>query len=92
MKAILNSKFQKDVVTIIEDSSNNEYVQGANEEYHTMDQTLEEIEKELKNAPELPEESYKDKGKQKIYELEMGTCSKPSNVEELKKQRRNTKV
>ena len=48
-----------------------------------MDQTLEEIEKELKNIREFPKESYKDKGKQKISKFEMGTCSKPSNVEEL---------
>ena len=41
MKAILNPKFQKDVVTIIEDSSNDEDIQVANEEYHTADQTLE---------------------------------------------------
>ena len=83
MKAILNSKFQKDCVPIIEDSSINEDLQVVDEEYHTIDQTLEEIEKELKHALEFPEEAYKDKGKHKIYEFEMGTYSKPSNVEEL---------
>ena len=84
MKAILNSKFQKDVVIIVEESSSDEDLQGADEEYHTMDQTLEEIEKELKNIRELPTESYKDKGKQNNSKFEMSTCSKPSNVEELK--------
>ena len=52
MKAILNSKFQRDVVTIIEDSSNDEDIQVANEEYHTIDQTLEEIHEELRHTPD----------------------------------------
>ena len=55
MKAILNSKFQKDVVTIMKEYSINEDLQVAYEEYHIVDQTLEEIEKELKHAPEFPE-------------------------------------
>ena len=38
----------------------------------------------MRHAPELPEEAYKDKGKQKISEFEIGTCSKPSDFEELK--------
>ena len=52
MKTILNSKFQKNVVTIIEDSSNDEDIQVANEEYHTIDQTLEEIHEELRHTPD----------------------------------------
>ena len=43
MKAILNPKFQKDGVTIIEDSSIIEDLEVLDEEYHTVYQTLEEI-------------------------------------------------
>ena len=48
-----------------------------------MDQTLEDIEKELEHISKLPEECHKDKGEQKIYEFEMDMCSKSLNVEEL---------
>ena len=40
MNSILNPKFKKNVVTIIEDSSSDEYLQVVDEEYHTIDQTL----------------------------------------------------
>ena len=46
-----------------------------------MDRTLEDIEKYLEHVPKFPEEDHKDKGKQKIYEFEMGMCSKSPNVE-----------
>ena len=58
MKDVLYSKFQKDAVTIVEDSSSDEDPQVAYIEHHTMDQsiehhivdkTLEEIEKELEH-------------------------------------------
>ena len=35
---------------------------------------------------DLPEEVGKDKGKQKFLEFEIGTCCKPSNIEELNEQ------
>ena len=60
MKAILNPKFEKNVVTIIEDSSSDEDLQVVDEEYHTIDQTL--------------EEACRDKGKQKVVEFEIGMC------------------
>ena len=65
MKVVLDSNFQKDVVTVIEYSSSYEYLQLADVEHHIVDQTiehdtvnqkLEEIEKELKHASELREE------------------------------------
>ena len=71
MKAILNPKFQKNVVTNIEDFYSDEYLQVADEEYHIIDQTLEEIQEELRH-----------KGKKKMVEFEIGTCSKPSDIEE----------
>ena len=43
MKTILNSKFQKYVVTIIEVSSNDEDIKVSNAKFQTVDQTLEEI-------------------------------------------------
>ena len=86
MKAILNPKFQKDVVTIIEDSSIYEYLQVVDEEYHTTHQTLEEIQEELRHTPNLFEEACKDKGKQFVFEFEIGTCSKPLDIEELNEQ------
>ena len=39
----------------------------------------------MKHALEFPEEAYKDKGKHKISEFEIGTCSNASNVEQLRK-------
>ena len=63
MKAILNLKFQKYVVTVIEYSSNDEDIQVANEKYHAMDQTLEYIQEELRYTPYMFEEYSKDKGK-----------------------------
>ena len=38
------------------------------------------------NTPYFPQESYKDKDKHKVYEFEIGTCSKPSYIEALKEQ------
>ena len=38
-KVILNPKFHKDVVTVIEDSSSDEDLQAADESYHTTEQT-----------------------------------------------------
>ena len=75
MKAIRNPKFQKNVVTVIEDSSNDEDLQAAYESYHTTDQTLGEIQEELMHTPDLIKESCK--GKQKVVEFEVGTCSRP---------------
>ena len=95
MKVVLDSKFQKDVVTIVKYSWSDEYPQVADIEHHTVDktiehhtidQTLEEIEKELEHISESPEEGHKDKGKYKISEFEMGMCSKSPNVEELEEQ------
>ena len=51
MKAILNLKFQKDVVIVIEDSSSDEDIQVANEECHAVEQTLAEIQEELRYTP-----------------------------------------
>ena len=86
MKAILNSKFQKYNVIVIEDSYNDEDTQVFDEEYHVVDQTLEEIQEELRYTPYMFEEYSKDKGKQKVLEFEIGTCSKPSVIKELNEQ------
>ena len=86
MKAILNKKLQRDGVTTIEDSSNDEYLQVADEEYHTKDQTPEEIQDEFRHTPNFPEEAWKDKSKHKVFEFEIFTCSKPLDIEELNEQ------
>ena len=65
MKVVVDSKFQKDVVTIVEYSSSEENPQIENIE-DTIDQTLEYIEKHLQHLPKFPEEDHKDKGKQRI--------------------------
>ena len=80
MKAILNPKFQKDIVTVIEDSSSDEDVHAANESYHTADQTLAEIQEEFMHTPYLIKDVCK--GKQKVAEFEVGTGLKPSKIDE----------
>ena len=80
MKAILNPKFQKNVVTIIEDSSNDEYLQAGDEKYHIADQTFGDIQEELMHTPDLIKETCK--GKQKVVEFEVGTCSRTPVIEE----------
>ena len=62
MKVVLDSKFHKDVVTIVEDSPSEEGPQIANLEYK-VDQTLGDIEKHLEHDPKLLEVDHKDKGK-----------------------------
>ena len=76
MKAILNPNFQKDVVTVIEDYSSDEDLQAADKIYHTVDQTLREIQEELMYTPDSIKEA--SKGKQKLVEFDVCTCSKPS--------------
>ena len=41
MKVVLDSKFQKDVVIVVEDSSSDEKLQVAYIEHHIVDQTIE---------------------------------------------------
>ena len=36
----------------------------------------------MRHTPNLLEEAYKDNGKNKVVEFEIGTCSKPSDIEE----------
>ena len=36
----------------------------------------------MRNTPNLLEEACKDNGKNKVVEFEIGTCSKPSDIEE----------
>ena len=76
MKAILNPKFQTNVVIIMEDSSSDDDLQVAYKNYHTTDKTLKEIQEELMHTPDLMKETCK--GKQKVVGLEVGTCSRPS--------------
>ena len=71
MKVVLDSKFQKDAVPIVEYSLSDEDPQVADIEHHTLDQTLEEIENELDHILELLKEGHKDKGKKNISEFEM---------------------
>ena len=73
MKVVLDSKFQRYAVTIVEDSSSDEDTQTEDIE-HTLDQAEEDIEKEVEHISQLPEEGHKDKGKKRIYEFEMGIC------------------
>ena len=40
----------------------------------------------MRHRPNLLEEACKDKGKQKVVEFEIGSCSKPSDIEELNEQ------
>ena len=40
----------------------------------------------MRNTPNLLEEACKDKGKHKVLEFEIGTCFKPSSIEELNEQ------
>ena len=65
MNVVLDSKFQKDTIIVVEDSSNYEDSQiidiehhgvDQTKEHHTINQTLEEFEKELEYVSELPEE------------------------------------
>ena len=86
MKAILNSKFQKHVVTVIEYSSSDEDIHVVDEEYHIVDQTLEDIQEELRHTQDFPEEACTYKGKHKVSKIEIGTCSKPSAIAELNEQ------
>ena len=37
----------------------------------------------MRYTPDLPKEACKDKGKHKVFKFEIGTCSKPSVIEEL---------
>ena len=45
MKAILNPRFQKNTITVIEDSSSEENVQDAEEYFQEEEQTFAEIQK-----------------------------------------------
>ena len=65
MKVVLDSKFQKDAVTIVEYSLSDEDPQIADIEHYTVDKTLDDIKKEHEHISELSEEGHKDKGKQK---------------------------
>ena len=65
---------------VIKDSSSEEDLQDANKSYHTTDQTLGEIQQELMHTPDLIKEVCKCK--QKVDEYEVGTCSKPSEIDE----------
>ena len=71
MKAVLDSKFKKNTVTTIEDSSSEEDLQIKNVE-HTVAQTLDSIEKGLKSFPKILEKYHRDKGKQKVLQFEVG--------------------
>ena len=82
MKAVLDSKFKKNTITTIEDSSIEEDLQIKNVEYR-MAQTLESIEKGLRSFPIILEEDHKEKGKQKKLEFQVGVSSKSPNMEAL---------
>ena len=86
MKVVLDSKFKKYAVTILEDSSSDEDPQIVDIEHHRVDQTLEGISIEMEHISELPKEGHKDKGKKKIYEFEMGMYFKSPNMEKLEQQ------
>ena len=61
MKAILNPKFEKYTMTVIEDSSIDEYLQALDENYHTTNQTLIENQEELMHTHDLIKEVCKGK-------------------------------
>ena len=63
-------------MTGIEYSSSDEDLQDSDEIYHSLDQTLGEIQEELMHTPNLIKEACK--GKQKVVEFEVGTCSRTS--------------
>ena len=77
MKVVLNSKFQKDLVTIVEDSLSDEDPQIVDIEHHRVDQTLEGISIEMEHISELPKEGHKDKGKKKISVLRWECVQSP---------------
>ena len=53
MKAILNPKFQKNIVIVIEDSYSQENLQATEEAYQEEEQTLAKIQKELMHTPDM---------------------------------------
>ena len=75
MKAILNPRFWKNTVTVIEDSSGKENLQAADEYYHEEEKTLAEIRKELLYMPSLSINLYK--GKEKLMSLKMVRVQNP---------------
>ena len=68
MESILDSKFKKNTVTIIEDSSSEEDPQIKNLKY-SVDQTLEYIDKGLGSFPKVLEEDHKDKALEEFWGL-----------------------
>ena len=48
---------------------------------YTLAETLEDIEKSLKNLLEMLEGNHRYKGKQKVQKFEIGMSSKPINME-----------
>ena len=81
MKAILNPKFQKDIVTVIEYSSSDEYLQAVDKIYHTKDPTLAKIQEELMHTTDLIKKFCK--GKQKVVEFEVGSGLMPLEIDEV---------
>ena len=61
MKEILNPKFRKNTVTVIEDSSSEENVHDAEEAYQEEEQNLVEIQKELIHTPYIFNKVWKGK-------------------------------